>query len=141
MIDDFKTSKALLDKAQALADLHGYRLDIQGAKFEPVPTETYLKESYLANDTEQQGISYNANTKSLPIYQIDIYTPKGQGGKFSGMAIANLVKEEFKRAPMFFNDSTQTAQITNVSSLSVNSNDTHNLTVVSVDVLVLATST
>jgi hypothetical protein len=141
MIDDFKTSKALLDKLQIFADAQSYRIAIQGASFTPVTTETYLKETFLANETDPLNLAFDSTDRQDPIYQIDVYTPKGQGGKWPSQQIGNLLKEEFKRAPIFFNDGAQTIQITNVSGRLMTSSDTHNWYMINVDLVVLAANT
>jgi len=138
MIDDFKTSKALLDKTQAFADLNNYRLAVQSVPFTPSPTETYLKETFLGNETDPPGLSAESSDRQDSIYQIDIFTPKGQGGKFAGQAIANLLKIEFPRVSFVLNDGVQKVQISNVSSTIINANKTHNLTVISIDLIVIA---
>ena len=140
MISNFKTSKFLLDKAQAFADAQGYRLSIQGAPFEPITTEIYLQESFLANDNDQLGIGFDTCIEQSPIYQIDVLTPKGQGGKFVGQSIADLLLIEFKRGPIIFDDGSQTVQITSSSHRIMPANKTHNWTMVQVDLTVLATS-
>ena len=140
MISNSKTSKALLDKAQAFADLKGYRLAKQGAVFDPLPTEIYLKEAFLANKNEMIGNGFDACIEQKPIYQIDVYTPNGQGGKFPSQDIGDLLMVEFKRAPIMFDDGEQTVQISNVSSNVMPANKTHNWTMVSVDLIVIATN-
>ena len=141
MIDDFKTAKALLDKLQAFADTQGHRLAIQGAPFEPITTEIYIKESFLANDIDPLGLSAGSSDRQDPIYQIDVFTPKGQGGKFSGLGIVNLLKTEFPRASYVVDDSEQRAQVESVTSAIMPANDTHNRSIVEVNLTVLATST
>jgi len=140
MINDFVTAKALLDKTQLFANAQGYRLAIQDASFEPVPTEIYLKETYMGNDTDPLGLSGSSSDRQDPIYQIDVLTPKGQGGKFSGMAIANLLKAEFPRASFIVNNVDQKVKISNVNSRPMPSNKTHNWTMIEVDLVVMASN-
>lgn len=141
MINDFKTAKSLLDKLQIFADAQGYRLAIQSAPFEPVTSETYLQESFLSNKTDPLGLGASSSDRQDSIYQIDIFTPKGQGGKFAGQGVANLLKEEFPRTEFAINDSEQKVLISNVSAKIMPANDTHNWTMVEVDLVVLATNT
>ena len=141
MVDDFATSKALLDKTQAFADLHGYRLAIQSVYFKPLPSETYLKESFLANDTDPLGLAAESSDRQDPIYQIDILTPKGQGGKFAGMEVANLLKREFQRTCFIPNSVGQKVQISNVSSRIMPADKTHNWTMVNIELIVMASNT
>lgn len=141
MINDFTTAKALLDKTQAFANLNSYRLSIQSSGFTPIPTEVYLKESFLGNDTDPLGLAAASSDRQDPIYQIDIFTPKGQGGKFSGMSIANLLKEEFPRVSFIVNDADQKVQISNVNSRAMPANETHNWTMIEVDLVVIASNT
>ena len=137
MIDDFITAKALLDKAQLFADAQGFRLCIQGAQFKPLPTETYLKETFLSNDTDPLGMAIGASERQESIYQLDIYTPK-DNGKFQSLLISNDIKAEFPRGSFVTHTPTQTVQISNVSSVILPANNTHNMTSVSVDLIVLA---
>jgi hypothetical protein len=150
MIDDFVTAKALLDKAQAFADalivpdpfdssatVVGARLCIQGAAFTPVTTETYLKETFLSNDTDPLGLAADSSDRQDSIYQLDIYTPK-DNGKFSGLAISNDIKAEFKRAGFIPNGARQTIQVSNVSAAMLPANKTHNMVSLSIDLVVLA---
>ena len=139
MIDDFVTAKALLDKAQAFADLHSFRLCIQGAPFKSLPTETYLKETFLSNDTDPLGLAADSSDRQDSIYQLDIYTPK-DNGKFQSLLISNDIKAEFPRGSFVFHTPTQTVQISNISSVILPANNTHNMTSVSVDLIVLACS-
>jgi len=150
-MNNFKTSKFLLDKCQAFADalvvpdpsdslltVVGARLDIQSAPFKPLPTETYLKETHLINKNEYLAMGFDSCVEQKPIYQIDVFTPKDQGGKFPSENIATLLEVEFKRGPIIFNDGTQTIQISGVSSEIMGANNTHNWTMISVDLIVLA---
>ena len=141
MISNFKTSKFLLDKAQSFADFHSYRLAIQDDGSEPIATETYLKETFLPNDNDFLGIGFDACIEQLSIYQIDVYTPKGQGGKFPSTNIGDLLMVEFNRGPIIFNDTEQTIQIESSSSKIMNSNQTHNWTMVQVNVKIIADNT
>jgi len=137
MIDDFITAKALLDKAQAFADLKGFRLCIQGAAFTPVTTETYLKETFLSNDTDPLGLAADSSDRQDSIYQLDIYTPK-DNGKFSGLAISNEIKAEFPRASFIYESAEQKVQVSNVSAAMLQANKTHNMVSLSIDLVVLA---
>jgi hypothetical protein len=137
MIDDFITAKALLDKAQAFADSKGIRLCIQGAAFTPVTTETYLKETFLSNDTDPLGLAADSSDRQDSIYQLDIYTPK-DNGKFSGLAISNEIKTEFPRASFIYESAEQKVQVSNVSAAMLPANKTHNMVSLSIDLVVLA---
>jgi len=139
MINDFTTSKALLDKLKAFADIKGFRLAVQSFKFDPIATETYIQETFLANDTDPLGINERSTDEQRPIYQIDIYTPK-YTGKFQGLILANDLKSEFPRAQFITNTASQKVKISNVSSSIGPSNDTHDRTIVSVDLVVLASN-
>jgi len=139
MIDDFVTAKALLDKAQAFADLKGLRLCIQGAAFTPVTTETYLKETFLSNDTDPLGLAADSSDRQDSIYQLDIYTPKDDG-KFAGLAVGNEIKAEFPRVSFVLNNASQKVQISNVSSRIMPANKTHNLTMINIELIVIASS-
>ena len=139
MINDFTTSKALLDKLKIFADAKALRLAVQSFKFEPIATETYLQESFLANDTDPLGINERSTDEQRPIYQIDIYTPK-YSGKFQGLILANELKAEFQRASFIVNTAAQKVNVSNVNSSIGPSNDTHYRTIVSVDLVVLASN-
>ena len=137
MIDDFITAKALLDKAQAFAGSKGFRLCIQGAAFTPTPTEAYLKETFLSNDTDPLGLAADSSDRQDSIYQLDIYTPK-DNGKFAGLAISNEIKAEFPRASFIYESAEQKVQVSNVSAAMLPANKTHNMVSLSIDLVVLA---
>jgi len=138
MIDDFVTAKALVDKIEAFAILHNYRLSKQDAAFTPDPEEVYLKETFLPNDTNPLGLAANSSDEQKPIYQVDIFTPKTFDSKFPAQAIANLIKAEFPRADFIVNTSEQTVKISNVSARPMPNNKTHLWTMVNIDLVVLA---
>jgi len=140
MINDFTTSKALLDKLKAFTDIKGLRLAVQSFKFEPIATETYLQETFLANDTDPLGINERSTDEQRPIYQIDIYTPK-YTGKFQGLTLANELKAQFIRASFIVNTAAQKVMVSNVNSSIGPSNNTHDRTIISVDLVVLASNT
>ncbi len=139
MISEFKTAQFLTAKLQAFAALHSYRLAVQGAKFEPAVDEIYLKETLLANRNEQLGVGFDSCGKQLPIYQIDVYTPKDKGGKYPALSIGDLLTAEFKRGPIIFDDGSQTIQITNSSAEIMPANTTHNWCMVTVELTIHAT--
>ena len=143
MISNEKTALALIDKLKAWNSLNGdYDIAYQSdKKYEPTPSVAYIKESFLANDNEYLGLGYNSCVKQLPIYQLDVMTPKGQGGKWDGLSIVDKLVVEFKRAPIFFNDGEQSVQIESVSGSNRQANDTHNWTMISINLIVLAKST
>jgi hypothetical protein len=140
MINDFTTSKALLDKLKAFTDIKGLRLAVQSFKFEPIATETYLQETFLANDTDPLGINQRSTDEQRPIYQIDIYTQK-YNGKFQGLTLANELKAQFIRASFIVNTAAQKVMVSNVNSSIGPSNNTHDRTIVSVNLVVLAANT
>ena len=140
MINDFTTSKALLDKLKIFTDAKALRLAVQSFKFEPIATETYLQESFLANDTDPLGVNERSTDEQRPIYQIDIYTPK-YTGKFQGLTLANELKAQFIRASFIVNTAAQKVMVSNVNSSIGPSNNTHDRTIISVDLVVLASNT
>jgi hypothetical protein len=137
MIDDFKTAKELLDKTQAFADSEGINLAIHGAQFKPDPGVEYLKESLLQNNTDTVGLDSSSIDMQLPIYQVEVYTPKGFG-KFQNYDICNSIKSEFPRNSFIVNDSEQSVMINNVSASPLIANETHNITVISIELTVIA---
>lgn len=143
MISNEKTALALIDKLKDWNAPNGnYDIAYQSdKKYEPTPSVAYISEAFLAGDNEYIGLGYNAFIKQLPIYQLDVMTPKEQGAKWDGLSVADKLMIEFKRAPIFFNDGEQRIQIENVSSVIKNANDTHNWTMISVNLIVLAKST
>jgi len=141
MIDDFMTTEALLDKTKAFALANGYRLDKQGVKFEPQTNETYLKETFLGNDTDPLGLAAESSDRQDPIYQIDVFTPKDQGGPWEARVVVNLLKLEFQRASFILDNAAQKVQISNVSAREMPANDTHNWSSVSIDLVVIASNT
>ncbi len=136
MINDFTTAKDLLDKTQAFADLAGYRLAIQGAPFDPLPDEIYLKEYFLSNTTEPLGIAADVAERQDSIYQINILTPKSSG-KFAGLAISNDIKTEFQRGS-YISYGGQSAIVYNITAQMLPATDTHNVTSVQIDLTVMA---
>ena len=140
MIDDFITTEALLDKLKAFCTLHSYPLAKQGMLFTPNPDELYLKETFLGDEAVVLGTSYEPCERQEPIYQIDIHTPKGQGGPWPGRDIVNKLKAEFPRSPFILNTTGQTVQVSRVNSRGLDPDKTHNRTVVTVDLIVIASN-
>lgn len=138
MIDDFKTAKALLDKAQTFADYNSIRLCIDGLAFTPETDETYLKEALLQNETEIIALDAYSCDRQQSIYQLSVYTPKANG-KFANLELVNEIKKEFRTAAFVVYDN-QTVQIMNVSASPLLTTNSHNITAVSINIVVLTTS-
>ena len=138
MIDDFVTTKALLDKIVAFATLHNWDLSKQDVPFTPNPSKNYLKETFLANKTDPLGLAGNSSDEQLPIYQVDIFTQKDKGGRAPGLVMANLLKAEFPRALYLVDTAEQKVVIKSVSSRIMPANSTHNWNMIEIDLTVLA---
>ena len=141
MINDIVTTKALLDKIEAFATLNNYGLSKQGFKFTPEPTETYLRETFLPNVIDPLGLSATSSDRQDPIYQIDIYTAKGQGGPWPAREIVNLIKAEFPKYSFVVNTAEQKVQVYTISGREMTANDTHNWTMVNIELIVMASNT
>ena len=130
MIDQFNAVKSCLEKLKTYADVEGYRIAIDGKEFEPEIDEIWLKESFLTNDNSQ-GVNNNCVQIQLPIYQININTPKAFG-KWKALEVFKELSEHFERGTDISLDAAQTVTIERVDYRQLSPTDAHNVYAASV---------
>lgn len=131
MIDEFNAQKSCLTKLKSYADVGGFSVAIDGKTIEFDSDQIYLSERLLSNDNSQ-GLSNSSSQIQLPIYQIEIHTPKIMG-KWKGLEILNELSTHFERASDISLDASQQVFIEQVNKTRANPTETHNVTLASVD--------
>lgn len=64
--------------------------------YKPVNGTMYLRQSLIPGDVEQATLGETGTDRQVGIYQIDVFTPSGKGGK-QGIKLADKVANHFKR--------------------------------------------
>lgn len=110
MINDFSTSKALLDKLRELS----YDVAVQGGDTFNPGDDAYLKEFDMKAGEERIGMANTDSKLGKGVYQVDVCTPKGNG-KWPNLKIVEEVKGHFTMGLVLTHDS-QSLTIYNSSS-------------------------
>lgn len=135
MINQFKAVQSCLSVLNGYATANNYRIAIDGKKFTPDVDDVYFQEFFIANDNEQ-GLSNDCVQVQLPIYQINIHTPK-KFGKWKALEVYGELVALFERGSDISNDVGQQVRIEQVNNRVIEPTDTHNVLAVSVDLRVL----
>ena len=135
MINQFDAVKSCLDTLKGYADQSNYRIAIDGIKFVPIVGETYLQESFLANDNDQ-GLNNSVVQVQLPIYQVNIHVPK-EYGNWRALQVYTQLVGVFERGTDISNNPAQQVRIEQVNNRILPPTDTHNVLACSIDLRVI----
>ncbi len=137
MISRFSLSKALLDKAQEVADNNGYLLVPNGAEYETDPNELYIQEYVIYGPDNTIGAANDSNAIQLGVYQININTPKAwEGSKWKGLEVVDVFVAAFSRGTQLTINS-QMLKILNIDSQLMDGDDTHDMHILSINYSVI----
>ena len=137
MINSFSIVKALLDKAQQVADDNSYLLIPHGKSYKPDVNTAYIEEFTLFNESISIGMADNSSDIQMPIYQLNINTPRSNvGARFMGLIITGVYQEAFKKGTQLtFNGQMIRAKDAKVTQAAVH--DTHLTHILSIEFSVI----
>jgi hypothetical protein len=93
MISKFDLAKALLTKAQAIADANDYLLIKDGESYKEDVNTAYIQEFCLYGDDNTIGLSASSHDIQFGIYQLNVNTPKSfAGAKWLGLNVAGGIQ-------------------------------------------------
>lgn len=87
---------------QQFATITQYSLAYENVSFTPTLGTAYLKEAFLPAETIPVGLEDTSHDNYTGIYQINVYSPKGQGVAQIDTAI-NVIRDKFKRGTVLNN--------------------------------------